>query len=693
MVSRIPPCCSLRQGAASLVWLTLFAARVLAAEDLAPDDPLIVDPSRFGVESPERVAVELDGVDVSRWARRDGERLVLETPTRLRPGGHRLDLYEATADGWVRRGGFDFEVRQTSSLRELRGSIRAEPTLSYRVRDNGFELIPDVDRVEARGPVQLRGRVAGESASVDLRAPFFYDSEGKNGGLGKTWDLGSYLLEAKAGPVAARLGHHAPKPSSLILEGFNRRGISVDFDSPIGVDVSGFIYRTDPITGFRESFGISDEDRRLIGASATTDPIDFRVGEIDFGATFYRATGDEGGTGVGAVNADRTTERGTAYDFSVNLSLLDDRIEMQGEWARSNFDFDGGGGGDFEEDTAWSGLAIVRPFLDADLLGQPVDLQLLYEESETGSLFRALGNPGLPNDLWMRTVNLVFYWAGLDVQALHVRSRDNRDDDRARTINREDTWAIDLAYTPHWLQQPREDWLRWLGTPTARWGWSRDRRKPLANEPGDRALDLGVLMLPPEISALERNLILGDTTINETSRNAYVGFGSRWRRWDFEVSRSELRFDDATGLSADSRSKSTSLAVNLRPHQRLTLGGRVQRDSDRRREPDFKTTSHLAGIDLRGILVPGRLDGTVRVDWQKTVTSDRSVDSRSTIYTAYWNWHVVKPRELRPGLSLSLQGTYRDVIDAARRGGDRDAYQVYLRAIMRWSGNFPGGGR
>jgi len=647
------------------------------ARAFAPDDAVVLDLSTIPADRHERFALLLDGVEVTGFARLDGDTLVLELPTDLTPGEHDLQVFEAdpATDGWIDHGYLGFAVVSTGGAMQRRVGVQTE--LTYRAFDNGFDVLPDVDRLEGRGAVELEGRWTGERTKLDFHAPLFYDSERSSGALGKTWLLGDYALDAAAGPVSVRVGHHTPQPSSLILEGFHRRGISAVLDSPLGVELSGFLFRSDPIVGFRESFGISDEARRLLGTSLRTRPVAFGIGEISGEATWYRATGDEGGSAV-ATRDRRATERNAAYDLVTHVALFDRRVELRGEWSRSRFDFDGGGGEGPVKDTAWTGLAVLTPFRDLVVLGQPLDLRLSWEEREVGTFFRALGNPGAPTDLRTRYAGLAFYFAGLDLQLHHSRARDNRDDNQRQGIHRADSWSVDASYSPHWLAEAEPgSRAGWLGLPVVRAGWSRERLKPLANEPGTfRFPD------PSSTDILEFPAI---PALNDTTRVFYVALGSQWEHASLDLSGTELRFDDATHLQPDTRSRSTAVDLALHPHPRASLRATLQRESSRDRGPDFGQKRYLAGLDLNVSLVPNRIDGAVRVDWQKTTTSDGIVDERVTNFTFYGNWHTLEASGRRPGITFSVLGAYRDAIDESARGNDRDAFQIYLRWTLHWS--------
>lgn len=647
----------------------------------AADAPLVVrigDPALTDVPT----VFVIDGLDVTQFARREGDRWILEFPAELAYGEHAFTVYWLEA-GQERQRSFPVPVLPPERGR-LDANAYVDAQLSDRVADNAFRIPGDVDRAEGTGAIQLATELSRGPLSFSAGAPLFYDSAGREGALGRRWDAGDYLGVLRFGPVALSAGQHAPAPSSLLLQGFYRRGLSLRLEGPQGTFLSPFLFHTEPVTGLRETFGIEDEDQRLRGMSLGSDGVRLPrgLGTLAVSATWIRAAGGEGGAATAGLGLESLTERGEGWDLGFDLQLLEDRVRLGGEWARTRFDFDGGGGAAPERDGAWMFYARVVPLQGTRVFDRPVVASLEYEERFSGYFFRSLGNPGAPADLHTRNARATLSWWGFTLDLSHARVGDNQDGNEEQLTYRDDTWAIDATFQP--MGGGEAAWRRWLGNPVLQAGWSRQRTKPIANVVEE------IEVVDP-VSMMTFIYLVPDP-YNQTVRTEYAAAGSSYERWSWSASHTRIRSDDATGLDQDVISKSTGGQIDLRLHPRLSLSANLQRDVTRLRDPALKTTSKLYGGSLQLVALPGTLDASLRADWTQTQDSERSIDVRTWTFTAYASWHVIAPQGARPGLTLTALGTYQDVIDEVNRPFSTDAYQAFLRAELRWSGKVSRGG-
>jgi hypothetical protein len=675
---------SSRRLADSTVALALAVALFIAWPSTAEASVSVQVGEPIELQLPEAptgpLAVEVDGIDVTVWVSVDGQLLSLDPRLPIDPGQHRVDVFEIDADGAFRpRGSWNVEVRSAERLRELSGAGGVGVQVLYRVWDQ--DIMDAYDRTTASGAARYEGQMADGPWSAQIRAPLLYDSEGSHGSLGRRFDPTDYWLGTALGPASLDVGHHTPEPSSLVLQGFYRRGISAHLDTPMRTRVSTFIFRTDPITGFRESFGITDEDRRTMGVTVATEPLPIRIGTLELAGTYLDATGDESGDGVGVHVGPGHPEEGNAYSVSADGHFFEQRIRLRGEYARTHFDFDSGGRVPVVHDSAYSLLATVEPWPGAVVLGQPAQAVFSWEQSDVGTFFRSLGNPGAQNDLWTRRYEVNLYWAGLSLMGSWSRNRDNRDDEEDQITYRQDDVLLEGSYTPHWLTvASREDWTRFLGTPTLRGRWWRFRTKPLAND------GTPVFYEDPTSPGLCFDCVTELVGVDETRRQWEIALGSRYGRWGWNASHARTHFDDRKGLSSDSVDKTTSADVDVQLVDRVTVRARFQLDKTHERDPAFETTRHLVGLELQATPIRDRLDTNVRVDWTKDENSDHTVDERRTVVSAYATWTALAQSNHRPGISVSVFGSYEEVIDQHDPIRDLDAYQLYVQLAIQWSG-------
>lgn len=611
----------------------------------------------------------VDGVDVTAFARADGSRRVIELPMKLEPGSHTL---VAISNGG-REQTIVFQVHEKPYYVELAGAVDGQG--SYRVQDNQIPHPPELDRGEGSGAIQVRSEFERGPLSGSIYAPLLYDSGGKERGLGRHWDLADFLGTVRLGPFSAQIGQHGAARPSLILQGFHRRGISVRADGPVGSYASGFIYRTEPITGFRERFGIDDRRNRLTGATLGTDHFSLgEIGDMSLALTWLTATGGEAGVSTAGVGFDPGTEHGHAMDGAAEVRLFDGGLMLGGEWARSRFDFDGGGGASSIVGHAWQVYGEAAPLRGVEVLGHPLDARLFYQESETDPFFRSLGNSGSPVDLHRWNSRFDLSWAGFAFSGSYARLEDNIDDEEDLTTRRDESWSFDGSYTPVLRDDPW--WRKYFGIPTIQAGWSRYRSKPIANEPPPIFVFDGMFniidIIPVPVS-------------NRTTRTLYVAVQTSFERWSIGGSYTDRRFDETSSPFEDQASKSISGHFQWRIHERLSLQINGSREVGRFRDPAFKSTSKRLGASIFHQILPGRLDGTLRVDWQQSQNSFRTSDRRDWLASAETSWHAIQPQGNRPGLSFAVLGLYQAAIDEVTRMNSVDAYQVFGRVTLVWS--------
>jgi hypothetical protein len=165
--------------------------------------------------------------------------------------------------------------------------------LGYRIAEDDLSNAPKATSVQ--GSTSIDAKMATGKWQISARANFLYGTvnqpaapsgeEGTEQGEPEAVssgvvainrhevELGEYLLEARSESMQAMLGHHAMSDESLIMRGFNRRGASFTGQAMDGhVAASGFAFRTNPIAGWFNGLGVSDNENRVIGGLVTMHP-------------------------------------------------------------------------------------------------------------------------------------------------------------------------------------------------------------------------------------------------------------------------------------------------------------------------------------------------------------------------------------------------------------------------------------
>lgn len=692
-------------------------------ERLEPGDPIEISTGDASAEVRDRIAYEIDDLDVTGFAQREQGLTTLVLPVPLLPGSHVVRAIELLPDGrMLERGTWTIEVRAPRFQGgELSGSVDLEVT--QRALDRN---VPDApDRTQIRGAANLQGNLHGDDWQVQGYLPVLFDRHAGFPSSGtseqRDWDLGAYLFEGRKGPFGARVGHFSPGPPSLILEGFYRRGVSASLEvEPLRSSLTAWSLRSEPITGFREGFGLRDGDRRVSGVTVEGQPLEIPGGVLDLAATYL-----DGRSGPGEIFAGvserriRLLDSGSAWSARADGTFFDSRLRLRGEYARTDYDPFVGITGRSEQDDAWSALLGLAPWQNLMLGEFPVQLEAQIELREVGRLFRSIANPGAPVDRSLQQARLGGSWAGLQGSVLFGRERDNVDDLSFLPRFRTDLFDAQLSWSPMFSTPSETLWRTWLGQPYVQVGWTRERLKPvhtpsaedvlgasiLARErtvitddlgavlqsfPGAAFLDptagiLGTAALVPAGSFFDPFVGLPTLVFSDRLfRTTILAFGSSYNQGSWSFSHTVQRFDDKTRQESDSRSDLSGLNGSIYVGNRGSVNFSVQRQREKFHDLGFWRTTWLGSLNLNAQLVPEVLDSSLTASLTDSKDSASSVNSRFITLSSRLDWHVWQARPTRPGLTLSLFGIWTDLDDSVNPTFAVSTYQVFLQATLRW---------
>jgi hypothetical protein len=122
-------------------WKPEFVAPQAGAA--AQTAPLRIRVANIPADVPQRLAVELDGIDVSSLAALDGSDIVITPAQPIAFGRHTLRLVEYTPDGGiVERGRWNFELRESAAFREAHLQANVTLNASQRLADHNVTSAP-----------------------------------------------------------------------------------------------------------------------------------------------------------------------------------------------------------------------------------------------------------------------------------------------------------------------------------------------------------------------------------------------------------------------------------------------------------------------------------------------------------------------------------------------------------------------
>jgi hypothetical protein len=637
----------------------------------AQTSPLKIRVAGIPEDVPQRLAVEIDDIDVTPLAVLDGVDIVVTPAQPLAFGPHRLRLVEYARDGSIaERGHWSFDIRKSAAFREAQFQANVTLNATDRVADHNVNAAPG--KVQGNGAAQLQGAVADEAWKGNASMSVVGNS--RSGQMPRREghvDIGQYLLAAQSGAVAGRMGDHAIGPDSLVMQRFARRGISTDLAGGGVARITGFSMHTTPIAGSQDLSGVGDSHNRVDGVMAMVNPFVGRPDDLAVSGTYVNGEGTTlNGAGVAGSNQ---AFGGRAGGVVADANLFDRLLRLRGEYAHSAFDFDGAGTGlDAQSGHAYSGLANYLPWRALMVLDQPLVWNIGGERKVLSTFFRSPANPGAVSDRDRTQAFTGLNWYGLNMQAAASREHDNVDDvpllPRTDSVQR----SASLNYAPFRpaVQSPAgAASFPWYGQPNLTASYM-SLKKDLSSNPGALPLSTGPL--------------------HET-KNLMLGAQFQYARANWGVTHSRVADRDFSGLLPDTRTVSDRIQAGFQV-SKLNVGTSLQHDQTDDLTRDARSQAVIGGTTLAYPFtdrVTSNLAFTVRHAWAPQTPADQIVSDT----TLGLNWVAVPAKGIQPGLALGMDGSYhrcRDKTAAPALGSTQpiavclDSYQLFLKMSVSW---------
>ena len=138
----------------------------------------------------------------------------------------------------------------------------------------------------------------------------------------------------------------------------------------------------------------------------------------------------------------------------------------------------------------------------------------------------------------------------------------------------------------------------------------------------------------------------------------------------------------------DTETISSGINASFTFLENYSFSPRIQWDVTKYYDLGYSDKARLWGFGLNADFIPGKLSGSFNYDLNRPWTTDDTSDNRTETMALTLSWVVVPQREQRPGLTLTLTGNYSDYEDYVTAGSDSTNYQVFLKALIGWSGTY-----
>ncbi len=605
----------------------------------APGDAFRIRvPPDLTVEVLRRLALELDGIDVTRFLRREGELAVFTPVEPLAYGEHELRIVEYLPDGSiVERAVWKVEVRQSRAFREAEGSLDVGVDLSGRMEASG-SLGAGGGSI-AQGSLSHSTRIASGEWRAAGDFGLGYDSTGSGSPTGRRVDLQSYNLRFGWRSLGLTAGLPDVFGEGLLGGSYGTRGLGLD----VGVRDSRrlrlnvFTMRGEAVSGFREGLGVTDPANRLTGAQIVWFPLAERPERLVIQARTYTGRTPTAGEGV---FGDPEEETAAGRALSVTGTLLDGRLRLSAEAARTRWDADGRAPLLRARSDGAYVLGAEWAFMTGASTGTPAEWLLGLRHGQIGPYFRSLLDPGQEADQRASQLTLALRRGGFRAGVALQRVRNNVDGLADLATSRLDSAQLETGYS---FSRPA---LGLLNEATVRATWVRTRPivipsgidPDLVTDDRQRALEFGMAYAFGRLTG-SLDLGLGDYR-NASSRVPDT------RSWRWSLSARRPLLGDRVFLD-------------------LSLGRDLTRDDDTGGiTRTDQLTLQLAADGLRG----GRLGASLAGSLNRSKapadpgTGTDASDELTRSLSAQLSWRVItpSPRPGRPAVTLGLSAMWQE---------------------------------
>ena len=633
--------------------------------------------------------LEVDNVDVTALAKINGRIMAFKPVQALTPGLHEIRLMEFSADGNIlERGTWKIDIRKSRLFRESSYGGNIDLTGSYRVGDDGLPL-PVPRELQGQGSMAFEGRAANEKWSTTAKVNTVYNSQAALNAKANEFDLADFLFTGDAGRTSFKLGHHPVGPNSMILADFNRRGASAEYRSADQrAKLTGFTMRSEPITGFRSGFGVSSEDHQTSGAIVVFNPLKSAPERLFISTTYVNSGGQDVGTtsldpkGTGSTTGDAgglstsgQIHEGQAVGLVADGTTQNKRWRFRGEYARSEFDFNGiNVASGKEDDDAYSLVAVYTP-KERLIKTNPLTWNLGFEHRRIGQLFRTLTNPGLLSDRLSDRAFMSANYKGWALNATAGTESDNVDDDPLLPRVRQDLYSINTTFTPTTAEV--------APTPEAKPG---DPTPPSAPPKKFNLFDKPTYTLAFARTDQEMKKIPSGFSGTLTKNLHHVISGNASftpGKWTWTAGHAlTLSDDDSANILPANRNSFTNnitdLGFSVPINERVTIAPTLQYNLQDNSSTNVETKTASLGVAVTSIIIKDKLTGAMNVSYNNNDTSDNSGDTITKTVDATLTWTFITAKNNRPGVDWFLKGNWQDP------GNALDSYQIFAGVHIGW---------
>lgn len=597
----------------------------------------------------QTILVELDAIEITPMLVANGNNVIFQPLQPLTAGQHELRVVEYSENGDIEELGYwAIEIRQSKLIQQYQVVANNQVSLNYRVADKNIGM-PEPDQYHGQAISQVAFTTDSGNWQSSGQFDIYYDSLAANQINNRSLNNNDFLFSVGNEVIEARLGHQSMAVTSLVMDNYLRRGVSLESRIPsINSRLSGFSLSSTNVIGFTNGLGISDSEQRVDGVTFDSSPFADDPRSLYITGTWL--TGQSSNVDQFIGNNTPMPYGGTeseAWSFTSESLLFQNKLRIRAEYAATDYDFDVTDGLSSDEDDAYSMLVTYNDVVDSKFAWN-----IGASTQKIGTFFRSIANQALPSD---KQINKVFsgnQWASFGFQMTVERQQDNVE--KIDFLPRISTDLTNLAF--NWTPQV-ESFDAWYGAPS--FALSTNFQTQLQ-------------------TYTPANYMFADINNEIDNWQLSSQFSYQTNSWGLAVT--STNYTDYSLIQSNSETVSFDLygSFVFGEESNLSISPVISWNNTRDTTYQITTKSISYALQSAMTILPNELMASLNVNWNSNEVGNNLLDGDNLAANFAINWSIQQPKVNQFGISLSLTSAYNDFNDNLISMNSLEAHQTYL---------------
>ncbi|MBV1909622.1 MAG: hypothetical protein KUG78_09895 [Kangiellaceae bacterium] len=618
------------------------------AEFRRPSEPLkLTFPYERFTDQEESIIIELDAIDITSVIQQNGDEATFTPPQALSVGSHELRVVEYTEEGDIEELAFwVFEIRQSKLFEQYQLSVDTQLASNYQLSEKNAA---STKAYQGQAVSQVAFNARNGSWQTEGQFDLFYDSIEQNRPTERSIENSDFLFSVGNDYHTAKIGHHSPAVTSLVMDNFRRRGLSLESKlASISSRVSGFVLSSLDVSGLGNGLAISNATQRVSGMTIDSSPFTEAPRSLYLTATWLSAkTSKPNQFSINSNNSPYTGTDGDAWALSGESLLFDSKLRLKAEYAETDYDFDVNDNIESDSDKAYHFLLAYNDVTDFGVVWNAG-----ASTQKIGTFFKSSANQGLPSD---KKATKTF--AGAQWQTFGVQANVERQEDNVNNLSQLPRIQTDLASFNFNWSPTIEDTGSVFGLPSLVISTTHQSQLQTSRP---------ISFTLPEANSDVQNWQLGSQ------------FSFQQNSWGLSLNATELV--DRSFIQPHSKTYSIDWHANLffGEDSNTTLTPFVAWNETTDKINQTKTRTMTYALQAAFTIVPNKLNFAFNLNWNKNRINQHLLHDDNLAANASLSWYIIQPSENEFGVDLSLSGTYNDYEDQLFVLNSIKQYQTFL---------------